>query len=122
MASEQRRNLQIEFSAPKDDTVSKLEELSPDIKEEALDKASDLQKAASDFSRETVGMDTDKPVQRTMPALPAEVWSLILSFLPDRRNLQAAVHSSRFLLSLWYVAAPSRVPRPCLLFSPFAGC
>lgn len=118
MSSAQRNNFQMEILASTDDTISKVEEEFL----ERLDKALDLQKATSNFKEENVGLETDKSVRRSMPGLPTEVWVMILGFLPDKKHLRAAVHSCRYLLTLWYVAAPSRVPRPCLLFGPLPCC
>lgn len=89
---------------------------------ERFDKALGLQEATSDFQEENVELKTDKPVRRSMPGLPAEVWIVILGFLSDKKHLRAAVHSCSYLLSLWYVPAPSHVPRLCLLFGPFVCC
>lgn len=131
MASGQGQNLQMEPFASTDDTISEVGEEFLDLEEEFLDleevlerpdQASDLQKANSDFKDEVVGLETDKPVRSSMLGLPVEVWVMILGFLPDKNHVRAAVHSCRYLRSLWYVSAPSRVSRLCLLLRPSAGC
>ncbi|KAK7715301.1 hypothetical protein SLS64_004000 [Diaporthe eres] len=87
----------MEILASTDDTIGKVEEEFL----ERVDKTLDLLKATSNFKEENVGLETDKSVRRSMPGLPAEVWVMILSFLPDKKHLRAAVHSCRYLLSLW---------------------
>ncbi|KAG6367156.1 hypothetical protein INS49_001340 [Diaporthe citri] len=91
------------FACP-DNTISKLEEEFLDLEEEALerpDQTSDLLKAASDIRRENVEPETNNPARCSIPDLPVELWTMILGFLPDKNHVRAAVHSCRYLLSLW---------------------
>lgn len=75
---------------------------------ERLNNASDLQKEAGGFGKDIVGLKANNTARISLLDLPVEVWSLIIGFLPDKKDVRAAVHSSPKLFSLWYVVAPSQ--------------
>lgn len=93
----------MEPSACTNDTTHSVE----DEPLEPLDKASNVQKEASDFRQEIMELGTNNLPRRSLLNLPVEVWCMILGFLPDKKDVRAAVHSCPELLSLWYVATPS---------------
>lgn len=89
-------------------TTYRAEEDSLDHEQDALERlnnASKLQKEASDFGKEILGLEENNAARRSLLNLPVEVWTVILGFLPDKEDFRAAVQSCPELLSLWYVAA-----------------
>lgn len=105
------------------DAIRKGEEEPLDLKNDALEhpsQESQLDNGGNGPRGESLELNNNSPPQRSMPDLPVEIWTTILGFLPDKDDVRAVVHSSSYLLSLWYVAVLSGVPR-LLLLRPIAG-
>lgn len=79
-------------------TTYRAEEDSLDHEQDALER---LNNASNNTARRSLP---------DLPDLPVEVWILILGFLPDLEDFEAAVYSSPKLFSLWYVAASLQWP------------